>query len=49
VRLGCGGWASIKAHDEQIVTMDEFGLTRTRFTLAAWISCRRPSRWSSGP
>lgn len=39
---GCGAWATMDANG-RIVTMDEAGPTRTRFTLASWLEA-----WVSG-
>jgi hypothetical protein len=39
---GDGAWASIE-RDERIVTMDESGATRTKFTLCSWLEA-----WLSG-
>jgi hypothetical protein len=40
---GGGAWTSIEGPDERIATMDESGLTRTRFTLYSWLEA-----WVSG-
>lgn len=33
---GGGAWSSLETHSGRIVTMDESGLTRTRFMLSSW-------------
>lgn len=40
---GGGAWAAIEGNDGRIVTMDESGLTRTKYTLASWLEA-----WLSG-